>query len=415
MKVTETRAIDEITQNNYGASTTVALDEKMEINYRRLLAKFNRHRDLNDIKPSEARGHIIGELNTAVNNCLDLEITSLGDIESNQGTIYFRKSDQSTEFEYNVLSSGEKEVLDILLDLYLRQEGYSDTIFLIDEPELHISTAIQRRLLVEVDKLVGKHCQIWVATHSIGFLRALQDDVKDCQVIAFDPSADFATSHHVLTPIQKNRFQWQKIFQTALDDLTGLLGSRRIIYCEGKAESRDGVERGLDAQVYNNIFSETEVDTLFVSSGGNTEPEQRSIIALSILRKAFVDLEILVLSDRDVESGRTTTEVDRQVHLKGSGNRRMPKRREIENYLYDEEVLKKYAERNALEFDEEGYRREVGNILDDNVKDMTGNIKRLCGETRSVGQNRFKIELSKCITRDMDLFQELRDCIFYQR
>ena len=203
IKVTETRAIDEITQNNYGASTTVALDEKMEINYRRLLAKFNRYRDLNDIKPSEARGHIIGELNTAVSNCLDLEISSLGDIESNQGTIYFRKSDQSTEFEYNVLSSGEKEVLDILLDLYLRQEDYSDTIFLIDEPELHISTAIQRRLLVEVDKLVGKHCQIWVATHSIGFLRALQDDVKDCQVIAFDPSADFATSHHVLTPIQK--------------------------------------------------------------------------------------------------------------------------------------------------------------------------------------------------------------------
>ena len=37
-----------------------------------------------------------------------------------------------------------------------------------------------------------------------------------------------------------------------------------------KAESKDGLERGLDAQAYNNIFGEVEYDTLFVSSGGNT-------------------------------------------------------------------------------------------------------------------------------------------------
>jgi len=75
-------------------------------------------------------------------------------------------------FEFNVLSAGEKEAVDILLDLYLRKDDYDDTIFLIDEPELHINTAIQRKLLLEINRLVGADCQIWIATHSIGFLRA---------------------------------------------------------------------------------------------------------------------------------------------------------------------------------------------------------------------------------------------------
>ena len=97
-------------------------------------------------------------------------------------------------FEFNVLSAGEKEAVDILLDLYLRKDDYDDTIFLIDEPELHINTAIQRKLLLEINRLVGADCQIWIATHSIGFLRALQEDLKDqCQVIRFKTGEKFAS------------------------------------------------------------------------------------------------------------------------------------------------------------------------------------------------------------------------------
>ena len=412
VKVTETRSLDNIVTNSYGASTTVALDEKMETNYRRLLAKFNRYRDERDVKPSTARKHIIAELNKAIKSCLDLEISSLGDVESNRGTIFFRKSDQSVEFEYNVLSSGEKEVVDILLDLYLRKEDYDDTVFLIDEPELHISTAIQKRLLVEIDKMIGENCQVWVATHSIGFLRALQEDITDSQVIFFEPDMDLAVSPHVLSPIQKTRSHWQTIFQTALDDLSGLVGPKRLIYCEGKAETGDGSERGVDAQVYNNVFSETESDTLFVSSGGNSEPEQRSRIAITILKKAFVDLEILVLADRDIRPGRETTGEDREKYLRDCARRRMLKRRELENYLYDEEVLRKYSIANSVDFDEERYRREVMDIRNDNVKDKTGLIKLVCGETRSLSANRFKIELSRFLSSDMDVYKELHECIF---
>lgn len=414
VKVTEVKAIDEISHNNYGASTTNALDEKMETNYRRLQAKFSKYRDEKDIKPSEAREHILAELNSALNNCLDLEISSLGEIQSGKGTIYFTKPDQSDPFEFNVLSAGEKEVVDIILDLYLRQDDYNDTVFLIDEPELHINTAIQRKLLIEINKLVGSNCQIWVATHSIGFLRALQDDLNDdCQVVYFEPGTDFAASPHTLRPIVKTRHNWLNIFQTALDDLAGLISPNRLVFCEGKAEPKNGEERGLDAQVYNNIFSESYNDTLFVSSGGSTEPRQRSKIALAILTKVFKGIEIIVLLDRDFASGKKTNTDDREEHLKNNPGHRVLKRWEIENYLYDIEVLKKYSEKHNLKFNESVYEENVNDIVNDNVKDITGTIKNICGETRNISAEQFKIKLSECVTPDMDIYKELHDCIFY--
>ena len=404
VKVSELSSVDEIRLNNYGASTTGALDAKMEMNYRRLQSKYSKYRDENDIKPSEARAHVIGELNSALSNCLDITISSLGEVQSGQGTIYFEKPDQNDSFEFNVLSAGEKEVVDILLDLYLRQDDFTDTVFLIDEPELHINTAIQRKLLIEINKLVGVDCQIWVATHSIGFLRSLQEELKeDCQVIYFEPGTDFARSDHTLFPIEKTRYNWINIFETALDDLTELVSPKRLIYCEGKTDTKHGEECGIDAQVYNNIFGSAYHDTLFVSSGGNTEPQQRSEIALSILTKVFRDIEILVLLDRDFASGKITDTNDREVYLKHNpDNHRVLLRWELENYLYDEEVLQLYCAKHGLKFDQKSYEKHVVDVVNDNVKDKTGVIKKICGIKGNISKEKFKIELSKCVTSEMN-------------
>ena len=243
VKISEIRSVNEIRYNDYGASSTNALDQKMEQNYRRIQAEYSRYRDEHDVPPSAARDYIIGELNKSLRSCLDLSVVSLGDVESGRGTLYFEKPDQPAQFEFNVLSAGEKEVIDILLDLYLRKEDYDDTVFLIDEPELHINTAVQRKLLKEINELIGDQCQIWIATHSVGFLRALQDEYSDqCQVIRFEPSANFGAEKFVLKPMLRTRANWLELFKTALDDLTGLVAPKRIIYCEGRAEvkSRNG-------------------------------------------------------------------------------------------------------------------------------------------------------------------------------
>ncbi len=418
LKIRQSQAIPDILLNNYGATVTADLDQKMEGNYRRLYIKFNKYLHEHDCKPSEAKAHIIGELNSSIRNCLGLELSSIGDIEASKGTLYFKKTDHPKEFEFNVLSSGEKEVIDLLLDLYLRREEYNDTIFLLDEPELHISTAIQKKLLIEINKLIGQNCQLWLSTHSIGFLRALQEEFGgDCQLIHFTEQMSLASKPYTLKPAEMSSSKWREIFGIALDDLAQLVSPRKIIYCEGKDKPKaDGSEAGLDAIVFNTIFSGQYQDTLFVSSGGNTELDQRSEIAIAILSKALPKLEIWILKDRDIASGRDTTEDDRQEYLKNNRlSHRVLKRREIENYLYDKTVLKKYCDANSKVFDEASYDQFVTNIEDQNLKDDTARIKKMCGITIPINAEIFKQNLASFITPDMAVYTELEECIFERK
>lgn len=367
-----------------------------------------------DCKPSEAKAHIIGELNKAISSCLSIEIDNLGSIEDGKGILYFRKADVNNPFAYDVLSSGEKEVVDILLDLYLRKDSYINSVYIIDEPELHLNAAIQRKLLVEIDKMIPENCQIWVATHSIGFIRALQEELNaKSQVIRFQADNKWASEAYILKPIVKNRAAWQDLFQTALDDMAKLVAPRTIIYCEGRDFSVGGIERGLDAIVFNNIFGTKYPDVLFISSGGNTELDKRSTVAIAVLSKALPDTEILVLKDRDMASGKETDEDMRQQYLLNNpANHRVFKRREIENYLYDKDVLKKYCSSNGYTFGESAYDAFVTDIVNQSVKDETTRIKNICGIQVSINPETFKKNISNFFDEDMVVYKELEQEVF---
>lgn len=415
LNVVESRAVDDIKLNNYGASTASDMDARIEQNYRRLRIKYDKYLNETDCKPSEAKAFIMGELNRAITNCLCLEIDNLGNIEDNKGTLFFKKPDSDITFEYNVLSAGEKEVVDILLDLYLRKDEYTDSIYIIDEPELHLNTDIQRSLLVEINKMIPDKCQIWVATHSIGFIRALQDELNEqSQIIRFDPNNRWASDSYELTPIRKSRRNWIEVFNTALGDLTRLVAPKTIIYCEGRDNpGQNGQEKGLDAIVYNNIFGEHYPDALFVSSGGNTELDQRSSIAIAILSKALPETEILVLKDRDMASGKSVSQSDRDIYLQNnSKNHRVLRRLEIENYLYDKEVLQKYCLENQLTFDENTYDIFVKDIYNQNLKDETSKIKNICGIGYNINPEVFKKNLSVYVDDSMSVYKELEQVIF---
>lgn len=418
LDVKEIRAMPDLRENNFGASTASDIDRRIDQNYRRLNIKYNELLNSEDLRPSEAKERIIGELNSAINNCLNISIDNLGDIGAGKGTIFFRKADTSKVFEYDVLSSGEKEVVDLLLDLYLRKDVYTDTIYIIDEPELHLNTAIQRKLLLEINKMIPPNCQIWIATHSIGFLRALQEELSDdSQVIEFKADNAWASSPYVLTPMIKSCNNWRNLFSTALDDLAGLVSPKRIVYCEGRAEPNSrGEEQGLDAIVYNTVFGAKYPDTLFISSGGNTELDQRSEMAINILSKVFKNVEIWVLKDRDMASGKATSEEDRQTYLRlNSQNHRVLKRFEIENYLFDKEVLKKYCVENALMFDEEAYDKLISDITNQPVKEYVNHIRNFCNIKGSLNPEMFKKRLAEVLDTSMSVYAELEDVIFNRK
>lgn len=204
-------------------------------------------------------------------------------------------------------SKGEKEVLDILLMLHGKDFPTSNTLLLFDEPELHLHTSLQRILLQEICNYLGhdSNNQIWLATHSIGFMRALQSEFKEnCQVIELKEGTPWASSEQELLPISSSYRNWQRIFEVALDDLSYLTLPDRIIICEGgdNSQSTFSGKVGLDAQVFSTIFGEEYPNTLFISVGtcSNLHNYLQSLNKLiSHVFQANSSVNLMSLSDGD--------------------------------------------------------------------------------------------------------------------
>lgn len=410
LNVTTLSKINDVKENSTGAGATVHLDEKVGDNYQRLYSLVDRKYKApgSQLTYEQVKADVLGELNNSLRDVLEITISNHGDILDGKGTLYFKKRGQDNEFEFNVLSSGEKEVVDILIDIFVKKESFTETIYIIDEPELHINSGIQRRLLNKLVQIIPDSSQLWIATHSIGFLNALkQDHHNDSAVILF-PS-NLSTETVTLSPMIKNRRNWKLVFETALEDLTGLMAPEVIVYCEGRKEpGEDGEEQGIDAEVYNLIFETEFPNVLFVSSGGNTEPDKYSEIALKVLGKAFDDVKILLLKDKDIHADATPTSDQERLNWISQypETRRMLGRREMENYLYDYEILQKINHVDAGQ-----YRGIVTDINEQDVKAAGFRLRQICGRDQE-SEVIFKRSLAALVTPDTGTYIELKRTIF---
>jgi len=405
LKVESIKAQPNIIEDHNRPYSSNALDSRMQGNYERLLSKLLYEFEQGTKTGAELKKDFLDNVNNILNHILDVKISSLGNVGDGKGQLFFEK-ENSKDFPYENLSSGEKEVVDIIIDLVIKTPDFNDTAYCIDEPELHLNTAIQRTLLIEIEKLIPDSCQLWIATHSIGFLRALQEELKDKSQILDFSEKDYFNGTNEIKPIKTSRKNWQRIFQTALEDLTGLLAPRSIIYCEGRQDpSPMNEELGLDADIYNEIFSDEHNDTLFVSSGGGGAVEKNASLALKVLGKAFASVQICLLKDRDEAS-----DSERQNFLDLDQSHRMLKRREIENYIFDKEVLKKFCIDHLKTFDETRYNSKVMDINLQDLKLVQQDIQASCGVTGKISD--FKRDLAKSILIGTQLYIELTGVIF---
>ena len=67
----------------------------------------------------------------------------------------------------------------------------------------------------------------------------------------------------------------------------------------------------------------------------------------------------------------------------------MLKRFELENYLYDKEILEAYCKKENLTFNVEKYNKIVFDVVNENLKDKTGAIKSCCNIVGSVNAEGF--------------------------
>ncbi len=84
-------------------------------------------------------------------------------LNRDKGEVEFIFEDDGKSHPYSDLSAGEKQLLLIMLSVFM--QGGKDTVLIMDEPEISMHIDWQNRLIAEIRKL-NPNCQVIVSTHS---------------------------------------------------------------------------------------------------------------------------------------------------------------------------------------------------------------------------------------------------------
>ena len=342
-----------------------------------------------------------------------LTLQGFGGIQKG-GTFWFDKASR-IGIHYKNLSGGEKAAFDLLLDLFVHRDQFADAIYCIDEPEAHIATALHGRLLDELLRLIPSESQLWIATHSIGFVRkAYELELSEPGSVAF---IDFSNHQFdepvVLEPRPADRSFWNSTYEVALDDLSQLITPRAIILCEGK---KSALTEGFDSACYNVIFENIRPDALFLSRGGSSQVENSEDL-IAVLNAVAKGAKVTQLIDRDGMSDAGREE-------KIESGLRVLRRRELENYLFDFDVIKMFLKQTGNENQSDEVYNEhedvygEGDFMTRDIKSKTGQIfetlKRVTDiDTLGRNKNEFaKFHLIPALLAAPIVLEELREDVF---
>ena len=363
---------------------------------------------------------ILGDIRASLSAIFpELKLDSLGN-PLEDGTFRFTKG-VSAGFSFKNLSGGEKAVFDLILDLIIARRAYDDTIFCIDEPESHMNTRLQAELLSVLYDLTPKHCQLMLATHSIGMMRRARDieTAHPGSVVFLDFGDRDFDKPQVIEPTKPGRTFWRKAHQVALDDLAALVAPERVVICEGHPRTNKPVRNhSHDARCYERIFETEFPQTRFVSMGNDGEVAgDRHGLAQALL--SLVDgLEVARLIDRDDRSDQEVADArENGVHVLS--------RRNLESYLFDDEVLCALVASVGNENKADEVLAKKKRILEarpdrpsDDLKPASGEIYVACKNILDLTQCGNTTEafmrdsLSPLIKPGMNVYEELKRDIF---
>jgi predicted ATPase len=245
-----------------------------------------------------------------------------GSTENEPPRLFFKKGDY--QVNYDLLSHGEKQIIIILMNFIVRSKHFQDSIYYIDEMDVHLNTTLQYALLKEItENWIPKNCQLWTATHSLGFIEYAKDAdhaaIIDLDNLNFD-------KRQIIEPLPKYH---DDVFEIAVPraSLSKILGNRKIVLCENKNYEWYSL-MGLD-------------DFIF------TDVQNSNSVFLKIKR----DKTLVGLRDRDFLTDNEIQELTTKFT-----NYKILRYYCFENYLYHPENI---AQLNLSNFDKESYQNEI--------------------------------------------------------
>lgn len=221
------------------------------------------------------------------------------------------------------LSSGEREVVNIVFDFLLRAP--SDCVVIFDEPELHLHPELSYRLLQTLRR-TGVRNQFIFCTHSAEIITASLDNT----VVFIAPPKEKDFNQALIVKEDDETHQALKLLGQSIGIIS--LG-KKIVLIEGEKGS-------LDKQVYGAILRDKYPRLVLVPSGGKQVLQSFSLLNERVLGRTIWGVQFFMLCDRDAlplnDPSKLEAESGRHV--------RLLKRYHLENYFLDEKTIAKVFE-----------------------------------------------------------------------
>ena len=234
----------------------------------------------------------------------------------------FHFSDEDGEhLPFSALSSGEQEVTKVLFDVARKDIRHS--VIIVDEPELHLHPTLAFKLIETLKNIGDLTNQFLFLTHSTDLISTYY---STGDVYFIDQSSGVHNQAHRLSDINDEHHEVASLIGQNL----GLFAvGKKIVFVEGK-------ESSIDRLTYQKIAQTVSADIRVIPAGSVLNILGLSSIEAQI-RKAIFGVDLYMIRDRDGLN-------DQQVaHLEENGRLRCLRRRHIENYFLEADLLFRVA------------------------------------------------------------------------
>lgn len=230
----------------------------------------------------------------------------------------FRFTDESgQQLPFGSLSSGEQEVIKVLFDVARKDIRHS--VIIVDEPELHLHPTLTFKL-IETLKTIGDHTNQFIfLTHSPDLISTYY---STGDVYFIDQKDNGINQAHRLSDLDHEH---KEVASLIGQNLGMFAVGKKLVFVEGEKSS-------IDRLTYQKIALTIDPEIRVLPAGSVL-----NILALNNIeeqiRKSIFGIDLYMIRDRDGLSDDQVTVLERNGRIK------CLKRRHVENYFLDDEVL----------------------------------------------------------------------------
>ncbi len=270
------------------------------------------------------------------------------------GSLKFPVNIGSIEHDINELSSGEKEIL--YGYLRLRRSAPSDSIILLDEPELHLNPKLIQGLPQFYEQYLVRALgnQMLLVTHSDALLREALT-VSRATVLHMQESKEDKHTENQLRRVEEHQDE-EHVVMELVGDIAGYRPGGKVVIFEG-------INAGFDVRMTTRLFPEFDRTMNFIAGGGREGVERLHKCLES--QDGGVGIEIYSIVDKD-------------WHEKREGRNRFSwDVYHIENYLLDATYILDVVREITLENIQLNEAREVEEILRELAQSQIDELVRI--------------------------------------